>query len=316
MKEKILKCLFDSGDKVISGVQISSELGISRVAVWKHIKRLNEEGYEIISSSKGYKLRNPGDLLAPFCFDTVKYHIHFFPKISSTMDKARDMARNNARNMTIVVAEEQTKGRGRLNRIWLSSKGGLWFTIILKPDFPPVLSFRVNFAASLCLAKTLIKLFKINATVKWPNDILVNGKKLAGLLSEMETKADMISFVNIGIGLNVNNSPEKREPNAVSIKNILNREVSRRKILITFLDEFKSELSGIFDEDPHDENKDIINRWKKYTSTIGRQVTIETSTSISHGLAVDVDSSGALILQQDNGEQKKIIYGDCFYRQK
>ncbi len=314
MKEKILKRLFISGSEVISGVQISSELGISRVAVWKHIKKLIEEGYEIISSSKGYKLRNPDDLLAPFCFDNDKYHIHFFPKISSTMDTAREIARNNARHLTVVVAEEQTKGRGRLNRTWLSSKGGLWFTIILKPDLPPLLSFRVNFAASLCLAKTLIKLFKINASVKWPNDILVNGKKLAGLLSELETKADMISFVNIGIGLNVNNSPEKKEPNAVSIKNILNREVSRREILITFLDEFKSELSGIYNENPHGKNKDIIDRWKNYTSTIGKQVTIETSESTSHGLAVDVDSSGALILQQDNGIQKKIIYGDCFHR--
>ncbi len=313
MKEKILKRLFISGDKVISGVQISIELGMSRVAVWKHIKKLIEEGYKITSSSKGYKLINPDDLLAPFCFDNEKYHIHFFPKVSSTMDTAREMARNNAQHLTIVVAEEQTKGRGRLNRQWLSSRGGLWFTIILKPDLPPVLSFRVNFAASLCLAKTLRKLFKINASVKWPNDILVNGKKLAGLLSEMETKADMISFVNIGIGLNVNNCPEKKEPNAVSIKNILNKKVSRREILITFLDEFKSELSKIYDRDPNGKNIDIIDKWKKYTSTIGRQVTIETSESTSNGLAVDVDSSGALILQQDNGIKKKIIYGDCFY---
>ncbi len=316
MKEKILKRLFVSGNEVISGVQISSELGISRVAVWKHIKKLNEEGYEIISSSKGYKLKNPGDLLASFCFDNEKYHIHFFQKLSSTMDKAREMARTGARHLTVIVAEKQTKGRGRLNRTWLSSKGGLWFTIILKPDLPPVLSFRVNFAASLCLAKTLIKLFKINASIKWPNDILVNGKKLAGLLSEMETKADMISFVNIGIGLNVNNSPEEMEPNAVSIKNILNREVSRKKILTTFLDEFKLELAAIHDKNLHGENKNIIDKWKKYTSTIGKQVTIETSGSISHGLAVDVDSSGALILQQENGTQKKIIYGDCFYRKK
>ncbi len=313
MKKKILKRLSIAGDQVISGVQMSSEFGISRVAVWKHIKKLNEEGYEIISSSKGYRLKNSGDLLAPFCFDNKKYDVRFFPKVSSTMDTAREMARKNARNLTIVLAEEQTKGRGRLNRTWLSSKGGLWFTIILRPDLHPALSFKVNFAASLCLAQILIKLFKINASVKWPNDILVNGKKLAGLLSEMETKADMISFVNIGIGLNVNNSPEQNEPNAVSIKNILGRKIQRRELLIAFLDEFVSMLPEVYEESLHGDSTGIIDKWKKYTSTIGRHVTIETSDNTTHGIAIDVDSSGALILQQKNGMQKRIIYGDCFH---
>jgi len=307
MKEKILKCLAISGDKVISGVKISSELGISRVAVWKHIKKLNQEGYDIISSSKGYRLKSPHDLLTPFCFDNQKYNIFFFPKLSSTMDTARKMAKNNAGNLSVIIAEEQTEARGRLNRKWLSSKGGLWFTIILKPDLPPALSFKVNFAASLCLARTLIKLFKIDARVKWPNDILVNGKKLAGILSEMETKGDMISFVNIGIGLNVNNSPEKSEPDAVSIKNILQKEVSRKEILLSFLDNFESALVGIH-------YKNIIDEWKKYTSTIGRKVTIETFGRISNGTAIDVDNSGALILRQKDGTQKRIIYGDCFHK--
>ncbi len=314
MKEKILRQLINSGDNIVSGVQMSAELGISRVAVWKHIKNLRDEGYDIISSSKGYRLKDPDDLLAPFCFDSKKYDIMFFPKVCSTMDTARKLAKKNARHFTVVIADEQTNGRGRLNRTWISSKGGLWFTIILRPNLPPALSFRVNFAASLCLAKTLIKKFEIDAKVKWPNDILVNGKKLAGLLSEMETKSDMISFVNIGIGLNVNNSPERYEPNAISIKNILGRKISRQDLLRAFLDELASELPGIYDKNISQGEPGIIDKWKKYTSTIGRQVSIQTSTDTSNGVAIDVDESGALILRQKNGTKKRIIYGDCFHR--
>ncbi len=309
MKEEILKRLALAGKNITSGVQLSSELGISRVAVWKNIKKLNQEGYDIISSSKGYRLKNSSDLLAPFCFDGQKYDIHFFPRLSSTMDTAKKMAEHNAKHLSVVIAEEQTNGRGRLNRAWLSSKGGLWLTIILKPDLPPALSFKVNFAASLCLVKTLTKLFKIDASVKWPNDIIANGKKLAGLLSEMETRGDMISFVNIGIGLNVNNSPKKDEPNAISIRNILHRKVLRKKILSSFLESFELKLYEIYEED----NNNIIDQWKRCTSTIGRQVSIETFGRIYRGTAIDIDESGALILRQKDGTKKRIIYGDCFH---
>ncbi len=314
MKEKILKYLVSSKNRIISGVKISNELGISRVAVWKHIKALTEDGYNIIASSKGYRLKNPEDILAPFCFDSKKYNILFFHQISSTMDTAKELARKNTKHFTVVVADEQTNGRGRLNRKWLSSKGGLWFTVILKPQLPPALSFRVNFAASLCLTKTLRKLFSIDANVKWPNDILVNGKKLAGLLSEMETKSDMISFVNIGIGLNVNNSPERDEPNAVSIKNLIGKKVPRRNLLTAFLEEFALEIPRIYDKNIRQGELSVIDRWKKYTSTIGKQVNIETSDSVFSGVAVDVDESGALIIRQKNGMEKRIIYGDCFHR--
>ena len=230
MKQKILNILSASTKDIVSGVYISSLLGISRVAVWKHLKKLKQEGYDIKSSPMGYQLNNSNDLLFPFCFKKRRTMIHYFPRVSSTMDIAKKMAKNNKTpNLTVVIAEKQTRGRGRLKRIWNSSMGGLWFSIILRPNLPPPFSFKVNFAASISLVRTLNKLFKINATVKWPNDILVNEKKLAGLLSEMETKGDMISFVNIGIGLNVNNFPEKDEPNAVSVRTIIGKKVIRKK---------------------------------------------------------------------------------------
>ncbi|MCK5542547.1 MAG: biotin--[acetyl-CoA-carboxylase] ligase [Desulfobacterales bacterium] len=313
MRKKVLQALFKSSEDIVSGVSLSEELGISRVAVWKHIKSLKANGIEINSTSKGYSLPNKDDLLFPFCFEKYQEKIHFFPSVSTTMNTAKKMARTGINDFSVVVAQNQTEGRGRLNRKWISSEGGLWFTLILKPELPPPLAYILNFAASLSLARCLNALFKIDAKVKWPNDLLIKNEKLAGLLSEMETEGDMLKFVNIGIGLNVNNNPKKDIPDSISIKNITGKHVSGRKILIKFL--------GIFEELYHKINnqtishQDIILMWKENTSTIGNYVRIETFGKKFEGLAIDVDSTGALLLNTDDGQPKKIIYGDCFYKE-
>ena len=306
-KKEILKNLYLAKGEMISGVSLSDALDISRVAVWKHIKALKESGYDIESRPKGYVLLNHDDLLLPFCFKKeFQNRIFHFQELETTMDKAKSLAKNNAPHLSVVIAENQTIGRGRLNRKWISSKGGLWFTLILKPETPPPLSYIYNFAASLSLSKTLRRLFDINVSVKWPNDLLLNGKKLVGLLSEMETRGDMVEFINIGIGINVNNQPQKYEPKAISLKDVLNKTVSRRLILETFLDDFKNRIQII-------DCQKIIELWKEQTSTIGSQVRIETISDIFEGLAVDVDESGALMVKDKTGKIKKIIYGDCFH---
>ena len=306
-KEEILKILYLAKGKMISGVSLSDVLNISRVAVWKHIKALKKSGFDIESRAKGYVLLNHDDLLLPFCFKKeFQNKIFHFQELETTMDKAKFLAKNDAPHLSVVIAENQTIGRGRLNRKWFSSKGGLWFTLILKPGTPPPLSYIYNFAASLSLSTSLKRLFDVNVNVKWPNDILLDGKKLVGLLSEMETRGDMVEFINIGIGINVNNQPQKYEPKAISLKDVLNKTVSRRLILETFLDDFKNRIQII-------DCQNIIELWKKQTSTIGSQVRIETISDIFEGLAVDVDESGALMVKDKTGKIKKIIYGDCFH---
>ncbi|SDT84141.1 biotin--[acetyl-CoA-carboxylase] ligase [Desulfobacula phenolica] len=307
IKHDILKILYQAKADTVSGVRLSDSLDISRVAVWKHITALKQTGFEIESCPKGYALLNPDDLLLPFCFSSeFKTNIFHFQELESTMDKARAIAKKDAPHLSVVIAENQTTGRGRLNRKWFSSKGGLWFTLILKPDTPPPLAYIYNFAASLSLSTSLKRLFDVNVSVKWPNDLLLNDKKLVGLLSEMETRGDMVEFVNIGIGINVNNQPQKYEPKAVSLKDVLGKPVSRKLILETFLHDFKSRIQVI---DCHK----IIDLWKEQTSTIGSRVRIETLKDMHEGLAVDVDETGALMLQDSTGEIKKIIYGDCFH---
>ena len=307
MKNEILKILFLAKEETVSGVRLSEMLNISRVAVWKHISSLKEAGFGVESRPRGYVLLNPDDLLLPFCFKAgFQNRIFHFQELESTMDQAKVLARSQAPHLSVVIAENQTTGRGRLLRKWFSSRGGLWFTLILKPQLPPVMSYMYNFAASLCLSRTLNRLFDLDVKVKWPNDLLLNGQKLAGLLSEMETKGDMAEFINIGIGLNVNNEPREYEANAVSIKDILKKEVSRRLILETFLSDFEDQIQT-------PDAKTIIGLWKKQTSTIGSRVRIETFGEIVEGLALDVDETGALILRDKSGEIQKIIYGDCFH---
>jgi BirA family biotin operon repressor/biotin-[acetyl-CoA-carboxylase] ligase len=222
------------------------------------------------------------------------------------MDIAGDLARSGSPHFTVVIAGRQIKGRGRLKRTWLSSEGGLYFTIILRPQISPILSSRVTFAASMILTRTLREMFKIDAMVKWPNDILVNGKKISGLLSEMEAETDMITFINIGLGINVNNDPTVSEPTATSLKKILGREVPRKQLLSEFLDKFENRLNNLTLDN-------VISEWKRYSATVSRHVRIVTTNDVSEGLAMDVDENGTLILKLSDGSIKKIIYGDCFH---
>ena len=305
MKGKILKILRGEND-VVSGETLSSQLGVSRVSVWKHIKRLREVGYHIQATPKGYRLISAHDSLYPWEFGDRESKIHYFDEVTSTMDVARNLARNDCPDFSVVIAGHQKKGRGRLKRTWFSSEGGLYFTIILRPHIPPALSSRVNFAASMILALTLRRMFKIDAVVKWPNDILVHGRKVAGLLSEMEAESDIITYINIGIGLNVNNDPTPREPMATSLKKILGRNIARKQLLSEFLDHFDNRLNNRALDN-------VISEWKSCTMTIGRHVKIVTNHDEFEGLAMDVDENGALILKLADGSIKTIIYGDCFH---
>ena len=306
MKSRILKILRHSED-IVSGQALSAQLGISRVSVWKHIQKLQELGYFIASSAKGYRLEYSPDEPYPWEFPDRESKIIYYEELASTMDVARDLARKGCPDFTTIVAGRQTSGRGRLKRKWLSDKGGLYFTIVLRPMLPPLLSFRVNFLASLTLAKTINDLFGVDARVKWPNDLLVDERKICGMLSELEAEADQVAFINVGLGINVNNDPSNIEPAATSLKAILGREVSKSDILAQFLNAFEQRMqNGGFDR--------VIEEWKAYTVTLNREVRVVTTREVFNGKAVDVDDSGALVLKCADGSIQKIFYGDCFHQ--
>ncbi len=305
MKAEILKLLRGHAD-VVSGESLSSELGISRVSIWKHIQKLNQVGYRIQSGPNGYRLEHSPDTPFPWEFPGREQQIHYFDETSSTMEIAKDLAQKGCPDFTVVIAGRQKKGRGRLKRVWISDDGGLYFTLVLRPRLPIVLSARVSFLASLTLARVLQQWCKIDAKVKWPNDILVQEHKISGMLTELEAEADQVNFINIGIGINVNNDPSPSEPQASSIKKILGTSVSRRELLARFLDKLETRMQQA-------DLDGIVREWKKYTLTLNRRVRIVTNRETSEGLAVDVDENGALVLELDDGSLKKILYGDCFH---
>ncbi|MGD8523457.1 MAG: biotin--[acetyl-CoA-carboxylase] ligase [Desulfobacterales bacterium] len=305
MKGKILNILrFEKG--IVSGETLSASLGISRVSIWKHIQKLSQLGYQIQTTPKGYQLMKSPDI--PFSWELPgrEANVHYFDEVTSTMEIAKDLAHKGCPNFTVVIAGCQKKGRGRLDRDWVSDPGGLYFTVVLRPQIPVILSSRLNFLASITLARIFREAYEVDARVKWPNDILVNDRKISGMLTEVEAEADRVNFINIGIGINVNNDPSRSVAQASSLKKILGKQISRKELLSRFLDEFESGMQQV--------NFDcIVSEWKKFTVTLNRHVRIITNQETSEGLAVDVDDNGGLILKMDDGSLKKILYGDCFH---
>jgi BirA family biotin operon repressor/biotin-[acetyl-CoA-carboxylase] ligase len=308
MKTRILENL-KKKEGTVSGQALSVQLGISRVSIWKHIQQLQALGYEITSSAKGYRLVNSPDVPYPWEFAGRESKIIYHAELTSTMDAAKQLARKGCSNFTTVIAGRQTSGRGRLKRQWFSDEGGLYFTVVLRPDLPPVLSFRVSFLASLTLAKTLNEMFGVDVRVKWPNDLLVDEYKICGMLSELEAEADRVAFINVGIGLNVNNDPSGIEPAATSLRAILGRKVSIKEIVARYLDAFEQQMQAAAVDR-------VIEEWKAYSVTLNREVRVVTTRDVFTGKAIDVDDNGALVLKCADGSIQKILYGDCFHQSR
>ena len=296
--------LLRTADDVTSGETLRSQLGVTRVTVWKHIQALGEMGYDIAATPRGYQLLDSPDVPYPWEIPGRSDRVHYFPELDSTMTAARDMARGGCPHFTAVVAGRQTQGRGRLRRPWHSDAGGLYFTAVVRPDVPPLLAGRVNFAASLTLCRLLRDRYGVDARTKWPNDVLVDGRKICGLLSEMEAEDDRVAFVNVGIGLNVNNAPGPAEPSAVSLRELRGGPVSVRELLSVFLDAFEKRAARLDDS--------VVAEWKELTMTLERNVRVVTVRAEQTGRAVDVDPDGALILETEGGTRERVIYGDCF----
>jgi len=307
LKRQILQYLREA-EGIVSGEQMSDRLGVSRVSVWKHIRSLQAAGYPIASTPRGYQLNGRPDVLQPWEFPGREGRIHCHDEVPSTMTIARELARQGCPEFTVVTAEQQTGGRGRLGRVWHSQRGGLYFTIVLRPTLPSQLSSLTTFAAGLTWAQLLRKDYGIDAGLKWPNDLLVDERKLSGMLSELDARGELVTFVNIGIGINVNNDPTLKEPTAVSLAQLLGRKIDRSDLLQGFLDRFERKMT----EERCLDN--IIAEWKPLAVTMNRPVKIVTTRASIEGIARDVDETGALILEGPDGTRQRIIHGDCFHQ--
>lgn len=305
MKRQILEALRER-THYVSGEALSHQLGISRVSIWKHIRGLKEDGYVIEASAKGYRLVSSPDLLLPHEFPGLEQRIHHFREIGSTMDAAREMAKRGARQGTIVIAEVQTRGRGRLSREWLSSEGGIYFTIILRPRISPTCAPRVNLMASIAVAVTIKELYGLKAALKWPNDVLIAGRKVCGILAEMDAEMDVVNFVNVGIGINANVSIPRFEKTATSLKDILGREISRKEFLSALLVEIERWQPFLM-------KADLLKEWKRLSATLNKEVRVMSLDEEVMGRAIDIDATGALILRGKDGSLRTVLVGDCIH---
>jgi BirA family transcriptional regulator, biotin operon repressor / biotin---[acetyl-CoA-carboxylase] ligase len=307
MRDELLKTLTEQPDTIVSGRDLSDRFGVSRVTIWKHIRKLREMGYPISTSPRGYRLETAADDLLPGRFPGRSDRIHYFERLDSTMDQAKRMAREGCPDFTVVIAGRQERGRGRLNRQWHSGPGGLYFTVVLRPNIAPVAMSRVTFAASVSLARVLRRDFGIEVCVKWPNDLLVAEKKLSGMLCEMDVVDDRVGFLNVGIGLNVNNDPSRLEPGATSLRKLLKRKLSRRHILTAYLDTLEQALTP-------ERLPQAITDWKAMTGTLNRSVRIVTTQETVAGRAIDIDDSGALLVELPDRTVRQVFLGDCFHQ--
>jgi len=304
-KRQILKALRDYGD-YLSGETLSKQYGISRVSIWKHIHGLKEDGYAIDSSARGYKFISSPDLMLPYEFPGLEERIYYFSEIGSTMNAARELAKKGAKEGTLVIAEVQTHGRGRLNREWLSPKGGIYFTIILRPRISPAYAPRINLMISIAVATTIKKLFRLNAELKWPNDVLIKGRKVCGILAEMNAEIDIVNFVNVGIGINANTSIPQVEKTSTSLKDMLGGKISRKGFLSVLIGEIEQWQSRLMEDD-------LLEEWKQLSATLNKDVKIVAPGEVIAGRAIDIDTTGALIIKQSNGSLKKAMAGDCIH---
>ena len=244
--------------------------------------------------------------ITPDQFENVQIkNFYYFEELPSTMTVARELALAGCPSLTVVLAETQTQGRGRINRLWHSQAGGLYFTLIVRTGLPLHQCSLFNFLASVVLVRVIKQQYDLSVSVKWPNDLLFGMRKLAGMLSEVITPKDQPPIVSIGIGLNVNNNPALNEPAAISLKEILGKPLLRAVLLEAFINEFESALSS-FDAAA------ILQEWRACTITLNREVIIETIRGTHKGLAVDIDDYGALVLQMQDGSLKTVSHGDCF----
>lgn len=319
MEDKILTELKKTKDH-ISGEYLSSTLNVSRTAIWKHIKNLKSKGYVIEGiSNKGYKLisspdlLNKSELLPLLKTSIIGRNIIHFDDIDSTNIKGKEFAKKSTEDGSIIIAEKQTLGSGRFNRKWVSPSGGLWFTLLLRPTIPPTEAPKITQIAAASIYKTLMD-FNINTTIKWPNDILLNGKKLCGILAEMKCDMDSVHYLILGIGMNINidesDFDESIKSTATSLKIHCNKQFERSEILADFLNHFETLYNKFL------YNLDLsetISICREHSSIFGKQAKLITYNTEEIVTCVSLSDTGDLIVKDSIGNEKAVLTGEISF---
>ena len=315
---KILAALRANPDGV-SGAQLAEQLAISRAAIWARMDELRKVGYDIEASPHfGYKLvsspdaLHADDLLARLGqTKVVGRDIQVFEQTTSTNDVAEKLARDGVREGVVVFAESQTKGRGRLGRVWMSpTRKGLWFSVLLRPNLRPQETTQLTVISATALRRAIKNVTGITADIKWPNDLLIGGKKVAGILTEMSAEVDRVRHIILGIGLDVNQEANEFAPDlrkiATSLRIEAGEPICRAEIATEILRELDYDyariLAGKFAE--------VADEWEAACVTIGKNVAVHTGDRKFRGHAESLDDDGALLVRTEHGLLERVIGGD------
>ncbi len=316
MQEKIIEIL-KAQLGYVSGEEISGQLKVSRQALWKHIQELRESGYDIVAVPHlGYQLVQSPDKLFPQEVDCglgtkfIGKRIHYQEKVSSTMDVALELGMQGLPEGTLVLTETQDKGRGRLGRSWSSPKyKGIYLSLILRPKISPLQSPILTILCAVSLCEAIKEITQIDAQIKWPNDILIHNKKVAGILTELNAEMDQVRFLVIGIGMNVNSDKKDLLSGATSLKEEKNETINRIEMLQEILRKIEANYL-LFQENG---KVQIIEKWREYNLTLGKRVKIISHHEHLEGQAIDIDQDGALLLRKDSGVVQKVTSGDVVH---
>ena len=317
---KIVTLLKSHKSEYLSGQDISEPLMLSRAAVWKHIKKLQSLGYKVDSRPKlGYRLTKTTELLLPWevkdGLETNLFgkRVYYFDSINSTQNFAIKLASRPQENGTVVIAEKQTQGRGRLSRKWNSPSGGIWMSVILRPEFEILSSTLFPIISSLALALAIEKVLKIKPKIKWPNDLTINDKKVSGILVDASVESGKIDYLILGVGINfkINVSEVekaiKNTGNYYGVATLANKNNKTNPAHL--VQAFLLELERLHDLLLEGNFEYIIKQWTKRSSTIGKTVRVTSSAGPIHGRAVKIDKDGALVIL-DKGRSRRVLVGD------
>ncbi|MGI0082386.1 MAG: biotin--[acetyl-CoA-carboxylase] ligase [Nitrosopumilaceae archaeon] len=317
---KILTLLKSHKSEYLSGQDISDTLRLSRAAVWKHIKKLQSLGYKIDSIPKiGYKLVKKTELLLPWEIsdglqtEIIGKRIYYFDTIDSTQNFAIELGSKPAENGALVISEKQTHGRGRLKRKWISPAGGIWMSLVLHPEFEVSSATLFPLVTSLALAIAIEKILKIRPQLKWPNDLTVNSKKAAGILVDTSMESGKIDYLVLGVGINFKINPHQVErvirntENYYGVATLVGK--NNRQNAVKLVQAFLYELERLYKIMLGKNSRYLIREWTRRASTIGRMVTVSSSTGKIAGKALRVDYDGALVISS-KGKNQRILVGD------
>ena len=317
MNKTIIQMLIDSDSEYVSGQNISDKLGITRAAVWKRISKLKELGFEIESvTKKGYKLLSYPDILNKELIeigmksDFIGHSVEVLESVDSTNDYAKKKAKELV-DGSVIISLEQVKGKGRRGRSFHSGKGdGIYLSIILKPGFEPTKAPFITSIAGAALVNTFNK-FNIQTKIKWPNDVLINGKKVAGILTEMSADMEFIEYIVLGVGINVSGLefPSELKNIATSFK-LEGYDVKKLSIIWQFIYEFELLYNLYLNEN----TSEVVNILRNNSSVLGKQINVHYMNEIESAIAVDINNQGALIIKTQEGEVKELSSGEISIR--